>query len=171
MVHSISLSGSATDVIIHAAIQGYEAPYKEERLGILLGQSFQGIARVERAIIYQGGSRTRTEASVDPHQFKKRVSALQNDLGLVFLGSFHTHNEIADSISSAPSQADKIPLCENPPSLVELIAAIWASNGRVQPSQMYLQCGMAGYRIRMAGYGYQQGFPCLPVSSVTAQSA
>ncbi len=169
MVHRIFLSESATEVIVRAAIQGYESPYKEERLGILLGQFSQGLAQVETAVIYQGGSRTRTEASVDPLKFEKRVCALQDDLGLRFLGSFHTHNEIAGSISSALSQADKIPLCENPPSLIELIAAIWASDGRVQASRLYLQGSVEGYRFRVAGYGYQQGFPCLPVFSKIGQ--
>ena len=172
MIHRISLSGSAINEIVRVAIQGYEAPYKEERLGILLGRFFRGIAQVEQAIIYGGGKRTRSEATVDPHKFERRVNDLQHEMGLSFLGSFHTHNEIASTISSTLSQADKTPLCENLPALIEVIAAIWVSNGPLRQAQSYLQMSTDdGYRVRMAGYGCQQGFECLPVWHASARSA
>jgi len=165
MLKRITLSEGATDTIINAAVRGYEARYKEERLGILLGRVYQGIVLVKRAVVYRGGKRTRTSASVDPYQFERRVYALQAESGLDFLGSFHTHNEVSGSISSALSQADKTPICDDPPSLVEIIAAIWASNGSVRPSRYYFQGGSDEYRYRLSGYDYQQGFRILPVYS------
>jgi len=168
MIQRISLLGDATKTIIRAAAQGYDARYKEERLGILLGRVSRGVALVEQAVIYRGGERTRTAASVDPYRFERRVKTLQKELGLVFLGSFHTHNEVAGSISSALSQADKTPLCENPPSLIEMIAAIWASDGAPWSAKFYLQGRLDEYRFRVAGYACQQGFKCLPVSSKIA---
>jgi hypothetical protein len=164
MLERILLSASATQQIIGAATRGYEAPYKEERLGILLGRVSRSIAGVEQAIVYRGGSRTITEAAVDPIRFECRVHDLQTKLGLRFLGSFHTHNEIAGTISSSLSQEDKNPLCENLDSLIEVVAAIWAGNASRRQSQYYLQVATdAGYRIRVAGYSCRQGFQCLPV--------
>jgi hypothetical protein len=87
---------------------------------------------------------------------------------LDFLGSFHTHNEVNGSISSALSRDDKKTLCDDPPSLIEIIAAIWASDASVRPSNYYLQGGRSGYRYRMAGYDYRQDFRILPVFSETA---
>ena len=103
MLKRITLSEGATDTIIDAAIQGYEARYKEERLGILLGHVYDGIALVKRAVVYRGGKRPRISASVDPYKFEQRVNALREESGLSFLGSFHTHNEVNGSISSALS--------------------------------------------------------------------
>jgi hypothetical protein len=165
MIKRITLSESATDTIINAAVLGYEARYKEEQLGILLGLVSSGIALVKRAVVYRGGERTRTSASVDPYKFEQRVNTLQEESGLDFLGSFHTHNEINGSISSALSEADKTPLCDDPPSLIEIIAAIWANNASVRPSRYYFQGGGDGYRYRFAGYDYQRGFRILPVYS------
>jgi hypothetical protein len=166
MIYQIFLSARATQQIVGAATRGYEAPYKEERLGILFGRVAGGIARVQETVIYRGGSRTRTEATVDPYRFERRVNDLQNELKLGFLGSFHTHNEVASTISSSLSQADKAPLNDNLHALVEVVAAIWVGSRSVRQAQYYLQLSTSdGYRIRVAGYACQQGFKCLPVFS------
>jgi hypothetical protein len=52
--------------------------------------------------------------------------------------------------------------------LPEIIAAIWASDASVQPSNCYLQGERGGYRYRMAGYDYRQGFCILPGFSEAA---
>ncbi len=163
MLERITLSEVATDQIVSAAIRGYKSRYKKERLGILLGRVSRGVALVEQAVVYYGGPGTRTSAFVDPCKFERRVNVLLEESGLEFLGSFHTHVEVNNSISSVPSPTDKIPLCDDPPSFIEIIAAIWASDASVQPSNCYLQGGRGGYRYRMAGYDYRQGFRILPV--------
>jgi hypothetical protein len=168
MLKRITLSEIATDMIVSAAIRGYKARYKKEQLGILLGRVSRGVALVEEAVVYHGGQRTRTAAFVDPCQFERRVNVLREESGLEFLGSFHTHVEVNNSISTAPTPADKIPLCDDPPSFIEIIAAVWASDASVRPSNYYLQGARGGYRYRMSGYDYQQGFRILPVFSNAA---
>lgn len=168
MLKRITLSEVSTDQIVSAAIRGYKSQYKKERLGILLGRVSRGVALVEQAVVYYGGPGTRTSAFVDPCKFEPRVNVLLEASGLEFLGSFHTHVEVNNSISSVPSPTDKIPLCDDPPSFIEIIAAIWASDASVQPSNCYLQGGRGGYRYRMAGYDYRQGFRILPVFSEAA---
>ena len=168
MLKRITLSEVATDQIVSAAIRGYKSRYKKERVGILLGRISRGVALVKRAVVYEGGPGTRTSAFVDLSMFKRRVNVFREKSGLDFLGSFHTHVEVNNSISSAPSPADKIPLCDDPPSFIEIIAAIWASDASVQPSNYYLQGGRGGYRYRIAGYDYRQGFRILPVFSEAA---
>jgi hypothetical protein len=100
--------------------------------------------------------------------FKRRVNVLREKSGLDFLGSFHTRLEANNSISSAPSPTNKIPLCDDPPSFIEIIAAIWVSDASVQPSNYYLQGGRGGYHYRIAGYDYRLGFRILPVFSEAA---
>jgi hypothetical protein len=151
-------------MIINAAIQGYGALYEEARLGILLGEASRNIARIEYAITYRGGERSRSTACIDPTRFGKRIRSLESRYALDFLGSFHTHNEISGSISSALSSADKFPLCEEFPPLIEIVAAIWRSGTSLKDSQRYLQCSAGEYRVRVAGYGFRKGYPCLHTS-------
>jgi hypothetical protein len=168
MLKRITLSEVATDQIVSAAISGYKSRYKKERIGILLGRVSRGVALVELALVYYGGPGSRKSAFVDPYKFKRRVNVFREESGLDFLGSFHTHVEVNNSISSAPSPTDKIPLCDDPPSFIEIIAAIWVSDATVQPSNCSLQGGRGGYRYRLAGYDYRQGFRILPVFSEAA---
>jgi hypothetical protein len=170
MLERVVLSEVAIEKIVKAAIEGYEAPYKEERLGILLGRVSGDIALVKRAVVYGGGERRRTSASVDQYNFERRVKDLQKESDLSFLGSFHTHVEINGSISSAPSPADKIPLCDDPPSLIEIIACVWAGDGTPRPSNYFLQVKYGGYRCRMSGRNYEAGFRILPVFSEGAKN-
>jgi hypothetical protein len=168
MLKRITLSEVATDQIVSAAIRGYKSRYKKERIGILLGRVSRSVALVEQVVVYDGGPGTRTSAFVDPCKFEQRVNFLREESGLDFLGSFHTHVEVNSSISSVPSPSDKIPLCDDPPSFIEIIAAIWASDASVLPSNCYLQGGRGGYRYRIVGYDYRQDFRLLPVFSAAA---
>jgi hypothetical protein len=166
MIREIWLSEGATDHIGRAAVRGYEARYKEERLGILLGNISDGIARVEQAIVYRGGVRTRTMADIgDSLKYERRVRALQKETGWNYLGGFHTHNEVAGSHSSAPSQEDKTPLCDNLKAYIELIASIRATDSPMRSSQRYLKLDYGPYQCRVAAYGYLQGFRFIPVYS------
>ena len=162
-LNSVQISRSVASVIIRAAIQGYEASYKEERLGILLGSVRGDTAFVNRAQVYLGGSRSRTAADVDGARFTRRVRELCQTHRSGFLGTFHTHNEVAKTISSALSLEDRNHLCDDHPHRIELIAAIWASNAPSRQGQRYLQIDVNGYRIRMAGYQMCPPFNVIPV--------
>jgi proteasome lid subunit RPN8/RPN11 len=156
-------------VLVDAAIQGYEARYKEERLGILLGAIQGEAAVVKRAILYRGGKRTRTEASVNPDRFTRRVQELSRKYKSDFLGTFHTHNEIAGTISSALSIADRDHLCSDPPHQVELIVAVWGAASPSRQSQRYIQGDLNGYRFRIASYQMCSPFRLIPVYSADAR--
>jgi hypothetical protein len=151
MLKRITLSEVATDQIVSAAIRGYKSRYKKERLGILLGRVSRGVALVEQTVVYYGGPGTRKSAFVDLCNFQRRINILREESGLDFLGSFHTHVEVNNSISSVPSPTDKIPLCDDPPSFIEIIATIWASDASVQPANCYLQGDAAGIVIAWLG--------------------
>lgn len=152
-------------VLIDAAIQGYEAAYKEERLGILLGRLQNNTAIVTYAKVYGGGERKRTRADVDSVRFARRVRELSREHKSEFLGTFHTHNEVAGTISSALSAEDRDHLCDDPPHAVELIVAVWRSDQPSRQSQRYIQGDVNGYRFRIAGYQMCSPFCLIPVSS------
>ena len=152
-------------VLINAAIQGYEATYKEERLGILLGSLQNHVVIVKHAIVYRGGERKRTSAIVDSAKFSRRVRELTQKHKAEFLGTFHTHNEVAGTISSALSIEDQDHLCDDTPGVVELIVAIWRSDSPSRQSQRYIQGDVNGYRFRIAGYQMCSPFRLIPVSS------
>ncbi len=152
-------------VLSDAAVQGYEAAYKEERLGILLGRLQNNTAIVTHAIVYRGGVRKRTRAEVDSVRFARRVRELSRKHKSTFLGTFHTHKEVAGTISSALSIADRDHLCDDPPHMVELIVAIWGSDSPVRPSRLYIQGRVDGYRYRIAGYQMYSPFRLIPVFS------
>jgi hypothetical protein len=161
----VTLSNNVAYVLVNAAIQGYEASYKQERLGILLGRIQRNVAIVERATLYRGGDRTRSAAIVNGDRFTKRVRQLSTKHDSLFLGTFHTHNEIGGTISSAMSLEDRNHLCENPPHLVELIVAVWRSDLSSRPTQRYLQGDVGGYRFRIAGYQMYSPYNLIPVYS------
>ena len=156
-------------ILINAAIQGYEATYKEERLGILLGRFQNNAVIVKHAIVYRGGERKRTSAIVDSVQFTKRVRELSQRHKADFLGTFHTHNEVAGTITSALSIEDRDHLCDDPPGVVELIIAILRSDSPSRQSQRYIQGDVNGYRFRIAGYQMCSPFCLIPVSTNDAR--
>jgi hypothetical protein len=163
--NGVILSKGVLSILVDAAIQGYEATYKEERLGILLGKLQNDIAVVKYASIYRGGDRSRTSANVNPVRFTQRVRELAKKHQSGFLGTFHTHNEVANTITSAMSVDDRQHLCSDPPHIVELIVAIWGSDSPSRQSQRYLQGKYNGYRYRIAGYQMCSPFRVIPVFS------
>jgi len=159
------LSKKAVAIIIKTAKDGYLAPYKQERLGILLGRLQGDTVFVSNGILFQGGIKTRTSVSVNSRSIENRIEHLSLRHRLKFLGSFHTHNEVANNISSALSEEDKVPICENYIPLIEVVATIWVSDSPLRQSQYYCQVRCDEYRIRIATYRFGGSFPIMPVSS------
>lgn len=159
----VLISNVVGTVLVNAAIEGYEAAYKEERLGILLGSTQDNVAVVKYARVYRGGYRTRTGAYVNPANFARRVRELSGKHGAEFLGTFHTHNEVAGSISSALSREDRDHLCHDPPHTLELIVAIWRSDSPLREGKQYIQVEAGRYRCRIAGYETCPPFSLIPV--------
>ena len=167
-VDQVKLARAVADAIARAAQLGYDARYKEERVGILLGRRRGRCVEVKKSIIYRGGSRTRTAAEVDTGRFGARVRALQKKHRMPFMGSFHTHNEVGGRISSALSPDDRVPLCDFPLPSIELVALIWASDTLPRRSLEFLQGKLvnAPYRIRIAGYQWGGRFRRVPTHVV-----
>jgi hypothetical protein len=164
-IHRVRLSEKITDVLVNTAAQGYKAAYKQERLGILLGRINRNSAVVEHAIIYRGGSRTRSGAGVDCERFTRRVRELSAKHRALFLGTFHSHIEIAGRVNAKMSVSDRVPFCDDPPHLVEVIVAVWGSDLCTHRTQRYVQGHVDGYRFRIAGYQMYSPYKLLPVYS------
>lgn len=157
----VSLSKTSVAKIAEAAKEGYLTPQKEERLGILLGRVRGGVVFISRAIVFKGGIRTRTSAAVNSRKIEARIKELTSRYRLRFLGTFHTHNEVAGSISSALSKEDKVPVSDSRLPLIEVIAAIWVSDSPIRTSKYYCQTRTGHYRIRIAAYRFGGSFPLI----------
>lgn len=164
-ISNVVLSTEAATVIIKAARDGYLARYKEERLGILLGRLHGSTVSVSLAKVFQGGIKTRTTIEVNSRSIESRISHLSSRHRLRFLGTFHTHPEVKNSISSALSKEDKVPICEKYMPLIEVVATIWANDSPVRQSQYYCQVKYDDYRIRIAAHHFGGFFPIVPVSA------
>ena len=162
-LRGVKISRNIVDVLANAAIQGYEDLYKQERLGILLGRIDGDVALVQHATVYRGGSRTRTAATVDPQGFTRRVRELSKKHQSLFLGTFHSHNEVSGHRSSALTVADRSHFSEDPPHLIELIVLVWHSDRVSHNTQRYLQGHVNGCRFRIAGYQMHSPFNLIPV--------
>jgi hypothetical protein len=162
-VSRVKLSEQAALGIIQAAIRGYEAPYKEERLGILLGRAGRGEAAVDLAKAYKARQRTRTFVEVDGPSMDRAVGRLARRHRRRYLGTYHTHPEVANGIILALSADDKMPLCPSYEQFIEVIATIWASDQPARQSRYYYQLKIGDYRIRIAAYRFGGDFTILPV--------
>ena len=161
-IKEVILARNAADAIVEATTSGYEARYKREKLGLLLGRKIGSRVEVARAVLYRGGRRTRTAIEVDAGRIARRIRELEKRHKSRYMGAFHTHNEVAGSISSALSREDRIPLCDDPAPQVELVASVWVSDAPLRQSQYYLQIRDGRYRIRIVGRQWGRGFPLLP---------
>ncbi len=159
----VVLSGRAAFDIYLAAAMGYEAPYKEERIGVLLGSVRGGTAHVEAARPYRAARRTRTSVSVDPLSMARAIDRLIARHRRAYLGIYHTHPEVASGFTLSLSQEDKRPICPFCEQTIEIVATIWASNGEAGKSKYYLQGKVGDYKIRMAAYRFGEVFRILPL--------
>lgn len=159
----VMLSESAADAIIRSAICGYKAPFKEERLGILMGNVRSGVCKIEMAKPYNGGIRTRTSIDVDSDSIERAIRRLMSKHRRQFLGLYHTHPEVANNISSALSADDKEPICDTYTHFVEIVAGIWVSDCPVRPSDYYCQARCGEFRIRIAAYRFGGRYSIVPV--------
>lgn len=164
-IAKVVLSKQSTAIIIKGAKDGYLSSYKEERLGILLGGVQDDTVFVNKAILFGGGIKTRMSVSVNSSSIENRIKHLALKHRLKFLGTFHTHNEVANSISSALSKEDKVPICDNCIPLIEVVATIWLSDSPLRQSKYYCQIRSDDYRIRIAAYRFGGSFPIIPASS------
>ncbi len=160
---NVVLSKRALETIVKAAKDGYLKPYKQERLGILLGRFKKDTIFVSNAFLHRGGKYTRTSVMVLESQIDGHIRQMVSKYRLRFLGSFHTHNEVAKTTSSALSKDDRNPISYKYPPLVEIIASIRVSDSPLRQSKYYCQVKYGRYRIRIAAYSFGGSFPIIPV--------
>jgi len=164
-ISNVVLSKRALETIVKAAKEGYLTPYKQERLGILLGRLKKDTIFVSNAFLQRGGKYTRTSAMVLESQIDRHIKQMVSRYHLRFLGSFHTHNEVAKTTSSALSNDDRNPISDKYPPLIEIIASIRVSNSPLRQSKYYCQVKFGRHRIRIAAYLFGDSFPIIPVST------
>ena len=163
-ISNVVLSRRAFENIVKAAKDGYLKPYKQERLGILLGRLKKDTLFVSNAFLHRGGKYTRTSSMVLESQIDRHIKLMVSKYRLRFLGSFHTHNEVAKTTSSALSKDDRNPISDKYPPLIEIIASIRVSDSPLRQSKYYGQVKDGKYRIRIAAYVFGDSFPIVPVS-------
>ena len=152
----IVLSPAGSDTLLAEAERGYEAPYKEERMGHLLGRRTNGTFLVTRVKPYRGGEKTRTKVSYDDEGFTNRGRALARSHGLTLLGGFHSHVEIGGTSCSGLSE-DDLQAIRDEPGEIEILVSIAVSNdpGRkpVKGSKsLYFFDPEKSYRFVIKGY-------------------
>jgi len=162
-ISNVVLSKRALETIVKAAKDGYMEPHKQERLGILLGRLKKDTLFVSNAFLHKGGKYTRTSSMVLQSQIDRHIKLMVSKYRLRFLGSFHTHNEVAKTMSSALSKEDRDPISAKYPPTLEIIASIWVSDSPLRPSKYYWQVKDGRYRIRIAAYFFGDTFPIIPV--------
>lgn len=170
---SILLENDALNKMLRAAMNGYEMPYKEERLGFLFGEKINnGRMEVTDAVVYHGGNRTRTMAEYDNDKFIARGKELSAELGQKWIGCFHSHVEMNDRPSHGISPEDKYEFRELATALpdyeIEMIVSIYAAGnytkGLAPRSKSLLVNDNNDYRYLVKGYKcYDKGIYQIPV--------
>jgi len=157
-----------------AADQGYDADYKEERMGFLLGHKRpRETFEILKAVPYRGGEKTRSKVKFYPIKFIHRGLQLSREQGLTWLGRFHTHNEIAGKPCHGLSPADKesfrLMAREIPSLRVELTVNVYAKEGpwtrpQNRSKTLFVLSEDGKYRYLVKGYTFP-GFGQIPVKA------
>ncbi len=128
--------GFRTPVILHEeavrelcrlARRGYETRGKQEVFGFLFGRRDpSGRLLIRHARYYRGGSRSMYGVTLPLTESRRRRRALARDLHLRFLGSFHSHVEIAGHITRGMSDTDRDSFRSDSEALLEAVVFVWA---------------------------------------------
>ena len=143
----IWLAPGVVDYVCRQADRGYEAPYKEERLGFLFGPA----PTRERWVVldahyYKGGTRTGTSSSYNVRSLVQRGLELESPPDSSWVGIYHTHVEKAGRISFGLSEVDK----NSAPYLgLEVLVTVWATSSPAVPSP-----GSYRLKVRKEDYSY-----------------
>lgn len=138
------------------ACEGFEAKLKRETYGFLYG-TFTRERRlvVRRAVYYRGGKKTRSGVVFKDWPTIIRISRRRHELAgslrLRFLGSFHSHVEIAGEVFRGLSDEDRDSFRFDPMSVIEAIVFIWPGKGQ-RPS--HLSSSIVGFEPG-TGYNYR----------------
>lgn len=139
---------------------GYEKCYKQETFGFLFGR-LRDDRRVvvSRARYYRGGTKTRTGIVFKDWPAIRRVlrrrQEMSRRLRLRFLGSFHSHVEIAGKVFRGLSEHDRSSFVEDVQSALETVVFVWAGSNQVvrsSPKTIVAFEPGTGYHYRIRAY-------------------
>jgi proteasome lid subunit RPN8/RPN11 len=145
-VSRIRLFETAKNRLIEHSQKGYEAPYKKEVGGHLLGHYKNNIYSIYVAEPYNTHKRTRTSFVYDDYNFEKKARKLESELRLKWIGIYHSHNEINRRASTKQSSEDRETQIDSK-APIELII-------RVSNYGMNWPRGCLAYKIPFKGYLY-----------------
>ena len=148
----VRLSEQATEELILAALCGFQVKWKQERFGILFGKAEGDALYVLQAIRYRGGTRTRTRVSVNVVPYARRVRELRSELGLRYLGEYHSHPEVAGWTSPALSEADKIATLPGFNPAIEMIVTVEKNDADPIEDPDYCTGSYKGHYFEIASY-------------------
>ncbi len=118
---TIKIKEEAVLDIAEDAIRGYRVPYKQERMGFLLGYLKGPV--VYEGIPYRGGEKTRTQIVFDRIKLFERGNELAMQRKKKVIGLYHTHPEQGGERCYTLSEEDKDSFLANP-YLVEMVVAV-----------------------------------------------
>ncbi len=141
MIEGVKIKKGAIGEIFYRAKLGYEARYKKESIGLLFGKIRGAKVFIKDAFNYGAHRRTRCEINYSKESLIRRGKKLSSDLGLQFLGTYHSHVEEAGKVNIGLSQEDKEDFIDSKESIVELLIAIRTSDLTKPPT---LQISISG---------------------------
>ncbi len=136
--------------ICHYARVGYETPLKRETYGFLFGTLNRNRRlTIRRACYYRGGKKTRTSVQFKDwptiRRVRNRRKQLAARLRMRYLGSFHSHVEVAGEVFRGISPDDRESFDRDTMSLVELVAFVWPG---IQPPREASRRSIVAYDTR-----------------------
>ena len=145
------LSKTAIDDLIEAAKKGYEAKWKKEAGGHLLGRRNGRDFYVRKAIIYNTPGGKRTSWAPNPDCYERKGRKLEETIGLRWIGTFHSHVEVNGSSSSRPSKEDRDEHRASPRP-VEIIVNITNQGRKYSPKCLSYKLYDDGYCCDIGGF-------------------
>ncbi len=117
------------------ARDGYEASFKKETYGFLFGDLGRtDRLTVRRSCFYRGGTKTRTGVTFKDWPTLARLARRRRELArkmrMRFVGSFHSHVEIAGNVFKGLSDSDRESFRADPMSTLEVIVFTWKGTAR-----------------------------------------
>jgi len=156
---------AAVRELCRLACEGYEASFKKETYGFLFGTLNRGHRlTVRRSFFYRGGIKARTGVTFKDWptiaRLARRRRELAREMRLRFVGSFHSHVEIAGSVFSGLSEPDRESFRADPMATLEVIVFVREGTARRvarSPRDIVTFEPATGYHYRIRCYAKRAG--------------
>jgi hypothetical protein len=156
---------AAVRELCRLAREGYEASFKKETYGFLFGRlDRRRRLTILRSCFYRGGTKTRTGVTFKDWATITRLARRRRELAramrLRFVGSFHSHVEIAGCVFKGLSAPDRESFRADPMSTLEVIVFVSAGASRRltwSPRDIVTFEPATGYNYRIRCYAKRDG--------------